>query len=56
MTQIALCLLISRNTRITVLGAKSFRNTSCQVLSPTQFGIKISSGYLKYSGFRFEVL
>ena len=48
MTQITLCLLISKNAMITSLDAKSFKNTNCQLLSLTWLGIEISSGYSKY--------
>lgn len=56
MTQITLCLLISKNAMITSLDAKSFKNTNCQLLSLTWLGIEISSGYSKYIDYQFKVL
>lgn len=56
MSQITLCLLISKNATITSSGAKSFENTRCQLLSLMWFGNEIPSGYLKYIDFQFKVL
>lgn len=55
MTQITLCLLISKNAMKTSLDAKPFQRTGCQGLSLTWFGIKMSSGYLKDIDFQFGV-